>query len=167
MAPSFVTSPVLVRLPPISIPGTTFFVTTSPVILQIKKTLNWYQLTYVILDFGFRSYFVGKPKMNTMKAHATLKNLNSESCKPVIIRNLNRILDVRIIDIDVDSGMLHFLCNGQLALEKVKKELARIGFPVQQCDNETLKNAVRRTNNSPTIFFFIGKERKPYFFKDR
>ncbi len=88
-----------------------------------------------------------------MKAHATLKNLNSESCKPIIIRNLNRILDIRIIDIDVESGMLHFLCNGQLALEKVKKELARIGFPVQHCDSGALTTSVKGTTNSPIIFY--------------
>jgi hypothetical protein len=102
-----------------------------------------------------------------MKAHATLKNLDSESCKPVIIRNLNRILDIRILDIDVEHGILHFLCNGQLALDKVKKELSRIGFPVQQCDGETPNNTVHRASSPPTVFFFIGKERKPYFFKGR
>ncbi|WP_289645008.1 hypothetical protein [Maribacter aestuarii] len=93
-----------------------------------------------------------------MKAHATLKNLDSESCKPVIIRNLNRILDIRILDIDVERGILHFLCNGQLALDKVKKELSRIGFPVQQCDDETTNNAVHRAGNPPTIFFLSVKK---------
>lgn len=102
-----------------------------------------------------------------MKAHATLKNLNSESCKPVIIRNLNRILDIRIIDIDAENGILHFLCNGKLALEKVKKELARIGFPVQQCDDENIQHSKRRASNPPTILFFMGKKREPYFFKGR
>ncbi|MFT6797152.1 MAG: hypothetical protein ACJART_002303, partial [Maribacter sp.] len=37
--------------------------------------------------------FQRNPKTNTMKAHATLKNVDSESCKPIIMRNLNRILD--------------------------------------------------------------------------
>jgi len=73
-----------------------------------------------------------------MKALAILKNLDSESCKPVIVRNLNRILDIRIIDIDVDNGMLHFLYNGQSAFESVKKELRRIGYPIQQCNEDIL-----------------------------
>ena len=71
-----------------------------------------------------------------MKALAILKNLDSESCKPVIVRNLNRILDIRIIDIDVNNGMLHFLYNGQSAFESEKKELRRIGYPIQQCNKD-------------------------------
>jgi hypothetical protein len=74
-----------------------------------------------------------------MKAHATLKNLDSESCKPIIIRNLNRILDIHIIDIDVENGILKFLCNGQMTFEKVKKELSRIGYPNQHCNNEPVQ----------------------------
>lgn len=73
-----------------------------------------------------------------MKALAILKNLDSESCKPVIVRNLNRILDIRIIDIDVNNGMLHFLYNGQSAFESVKKELRRIGYPIQQCNKDVV-----------------------------
>lgn len=73
-----------------------------------------------------------------MKALAILKNLDSESCKPVIARNLNRILDIRIIDIDVNNGMLHFLYNGQSAFESVKKELRRIGYPIQQCNKDVV-----------------------------
>lgn len=73
-----------------------------------------------------------------MKALAILKNLDSESCKPVIVRNLNRILDIRIIDIDVNNGMLHFLYNGQSAFESVKKELQRIGYPIQQCNKDVV-----------------------------
>lgn len=73
-----------------------------------------------------------------MRAHATLKNVDSESCKPIIMRNLNRILDIRIIDVDVEHGILHFLYNGQKALENVKKELCRIGYPILQYNNETV-----------------------------
>ena len=64
-----------------------------------------------------------------MKALAILKNLDSESCKPVIARNLNRILDIRIIDIDVNNGMLHFLYNGQSAFESVKEQFEELGIP--------------------------------------
>jgi hypothetical protein len=82
--------------------------------------------------------FQRNPKINTMKAHATLKNVDSESCKPIIMRNLNRILDIHIIDIDIENGILNFLCNGQLTFEKVKKELSRIGYPIQHCNNESV-----------------------------
>lgn len=36
-----------------------------------------------------------------MKASVTLKNVNSTLCKSIIVRNLSRILDIRIIDIDI------------------------------------------------------------------
>ncbi|WP_273565651.1 hypothetical protein [Maribacter halichondriae] len=51
-----------------------------------------------------------------MKALTTLKNVDSDSCKKIIVRNLNRILDIRIIDSDVENGILCFLYNGQKAL---------------------------------------------------
>ncbi len=82
-----------------------------------------------------------------MKAHATLKNLDSESGKHIIIRNLSRILDIRIIDIDVENGMLHFLHTGRKTLEQVKKELNRIGYPMLQCDHESLQKTESRTRN--------------------
>ncbi len=66
-----------------------------------------------------------------MKALASLKNMDSESCKVIIVRNLNRILDICIIDIDVENGILHFLYNGQNAYDNVKKELGRIGYPIR------------------------------------
>ena len=82
-----------------------------------------------------------------MKALATLKNLNSESCKPIIVRNLNRILDIRVIDIDIKNGILHFLYTGRKGFENVKRELARIGYPVQHCNNEVAPNSISRTIN--------------------
>lgn len=73
-----------------------------------------------------------------MKAFAILKNLDSESCKPVIVRNLNRILDIRIVAIDSTTSVLCFLYNGQSAFESVKNELRRIGYPIQQCTKDTV-----------------------------
>jgi len=67
-----------------------------------------------------------------MKAHVILKNFDSESCRNIIVRNLNRILDIRIIYFDLENGALHFLCNGPIAFEQVKRELSRIGFPIQE-----------------------------------
>lgn len=73
-----------------------------------------------------------------MKAFAILKNLDSDSCKPIIVRNLNRIMDIRIIAIDSNKSMLHFLYNGQSAFDSVKNELRRIGYPIQQCTKDAL-----------------------------
>ena len=73
------------------------------------------------------------PKYVPMRALATLQNLKSDECKYTIIRNLHRILDIRIIDIDVENGRILFLYATPLALQKVKQELRRIGYPIINC----------------------------------
>lgn len=65
-----------------------------------------------------------------MKAMAKLKNLESESCKNTIIRNLNRILDIRIINIDIENSTMLFLFVNLISLQHVKQELKRIGYPI-------------------------------------
>ncbi|MGB3149089.1 MAG: hypothetical protein WBB27_00385 [Maribacter sp.] len=101
-----------------------------------------------------------------MKAHATLKNMDSESCKPIISRNLNRILDIRIIDIDVEHSILHFLYNGNKAFEKVKNELGRIGYPILECINEGIQDTIN-TNSNERPIRTINRARKPYLFSVR
>jgi hypothetical protein len=66
-----------------------------------------------------------------MKVLATLKNVDSTSCKRVIIRNLSRILDIKIIDIDVEQGVISFMYSAQDSFNQVKRELLRLGFPMQ------------------------------------
>lgn len=73
-----------------------------------------------------------------MQALATLKNLDSDTGKNVIKRNLSRIMDIRILDIDIESGILSFLCSGQKAFDQVKQELKRLGFPVEECRTPAL-----------------------------
>ncbi|MCG2459987.1 hypothetical protein K8352_04460 [Flavobacteriaceae bacterium F89] len=66
-----------------------------------------------------------------MKALVTLKNLKCNKGKGKIIRNLSRILDVRIVDINVDNGTMFFVYANVTAFQKVKRELFRIGYPMQ------------------------------------
>ena len=66
-----------------------------------------------------------------MRALAKLQNLKSDECKRTIIRNLSKILDIRIIDIDVENKMIFFLYESPISFEKVKQELWRIGYPMQ------------------------------------
>ena len=70
-----------------------------------------------------------------MKAMAQIKNLNGDEMKRTVMRNLSRILDIKIIDIDIDieNGTLFFLYASPLAFQKVKQELSRIGHPMQSC----------------------------------
>ena len=66
-----------------------------------------------------------------MKAVTNLKNLECKEGKNKIVRNLSRILDIRIIDIDVENKILVFAYANPPALQKVKQELFRIGYPMQ------------------------------------
>lgn len=102
-----------------------------------------------------------KPKI--MKALATLKNVDSATCKNLIVRNLSRILDIRIIDIDIENGIICFLYNGQRAFDQVNKELVRIGHPIQNYTNK-FPHITERSGNSDVVnSVSVGRARKPYF----
>lgn len=68
-----------------------------------------------------------------MKAIAKVSNMDYKDCEKRILRNLSRILDVRILNIDIKNGMLYFLYAGPAAFEKVKQELQRLGYPMVSC----------------------------------
>lgn len=67
-----------------------------------------------------------------MKAIAQIEKLNSDRCKHIIIRNLSRIMDIRILDIDLEKKTLSFVYESIAAIDKVKRELWRIGYPLDQ-----------------------------------
>lgn len=75
-----------------------------------------------------------------MKAIVQIKNLSGDEEKKMVLRNLSRILDVKIIDIDVQRGSLFFLYASPHAFQQVKQELSRIGHPIQSC-NPPLSNS--------------------------
>lgn len=66
-----------------------------------------------------------------MKIKATLRNFNSSEYKKVITRNLNRILDIRILDLNPEKGTITVLYQTEEALRKLKRELHCIGFPIR------------------------------------
>lgn len=72
----------------------------------------------------------------TMKAQATLKNMSSTDCSRIILRNLARIMELRVINLDTDTHLLTFLYSDPRVIQKVRQELRRIGFPVCSLDRE-------------------------------
>ncbi|NAS11927.1 hypothetical protein [Poritiphilus flavus] len=66
-----------------------------------------------------------------MKIKATLRNFDSSEYKNIIVRNLNRILDIRILDLNPDKGTITVLYQTEDALRKLKRELQCIGFPIR------------------------------------
>ena len=67
-----------------------------------------------------------------MKAIAQIEKLNSDRCKHIIIRNLSRIMDIRILDIDLEKKTISFVYESVVAIDKVKRELWRIGYPLNR-----------------------------------
>ncbi|WP_047414623.1 hypothetical protein [Cellulophaga sp. Hel_I_12] len=98
-----------------------------------------------------------------MQALATLKNINSNSCKELIVRNLSRILDIRILDIDLDIGILSFTYSTQHSFEQVKKELHRIGYPIQNYTNTSKKESKFQKATSQNSTEFKVRGRRPYY----
>ncbi len=75
-----------------------------------------------------------------MKTIASIKNIDNCKNKNIIIRNLSRIMDIRILDIDLDNGIICLQYENPLTIEQVKKELSRIGHPIQ---NYTVKRPIK------------------------
>ncbi len=81
-----------------------------------------------------------------MKATAQIKKMDSSTCKHLVIRNLSRIMDIRILAIDTDKSTVSFLYDSKLALEKVIRELFRIGYPILNCIYQD-QNGLRDQND--------------------
>ena len=74
-----------------------------------------------------------------MKAIAQIEKLNSEKSRHTIVRNLSRIMDIRVLDIDLENKTLSFLYDSVTAIDKVKQELGRIGYPLNRLVNNELQ----------------------------
>ncbi len=60
-----------------------------------------------------------------MKARVSIPQLRSENSGHTVIRNLSRILDIKVV------GYLTFIYETKLAFNKVQNELLRIGYPMK------------------------------------
>ena len=67
-----------------------------------------------------------------MRARVRISNLSSERGKLTIIRNLSRIMNIRVVEIDLKEQVLCFLYQNNRAYEEVKNELRRIGHPIEK-----------------------------------
>jgi hypothetical protein len=77
-----------------------------------------------------------------MKAIAQIEKLHSDRCRHIIVRNLSRIMDIRILDIDLEKKTLSFVYESIAAIEKVKRELWRIGYPLDQLIEKEPQNGL-------------------------
>ncbi len=60
----------------------------------------------------------------------------SLDCSRIVIRNLARIMELRVIKLDTDTHLLTFLYSDPRVIQKVRQELRRIGFPVRSLNRE-------------------------------
>lgn len=78
-----------------------------------------------------------------MKAQVTLNNVNSANSEEIILRNLARVLDTRVLNFDPETQRLTFLYINAKGLNNVLEELRRIGFPVQNPENLATSNGIK------------------------
>lgn len=74
-----------------------------------------------------------------MRTFATLKNFTSSKGKGIITRNLNRILDIVILDMDIENSTITILHANKAALDRAKRELNCIGFPITHLQSQNDK----------------------------
>jgi len=98
-----------------------------------------------------------------MKALATLKNIDSDTCEKLIVRNLSRILDIRILDIDLENGIISLAYSMQDSFEQVKRELRRIGYPIQNYTNTSIKKSNSQEATPQSAPVCISSRRRPYY----
>ena len=83
-----------------------------------------------------------------MKAIVRIENLKSPDSKYCVVRNLSRILDVRILSIDLENRTIQFVYDSILAFEKAKLELMRIGYPISQCSYQEPKSHPKQSGDT-------------------
>ncbi len=83
-----------------------------------------------------------------MRTFATLENLSTTQEKNIIVRNLNRIMDIVVLELDIENSSITFLHASKIGLENAKRELNCLGFPISQLQNQIWKKpeAVRMPN---------------------
>lgn len=80
-----------------------------------------------------------------MKAVVTIENLKSTDSKNRIVRNLSRILNLRVLDIDLEHQTIHLVYDSILAFENARRELLSIGFPITRCTYQEPRRSGIRT----------------------
>jgi len=72
-----------------------------------------------------------------MKSIFYIFRLKSEVGKQVLVRNIRRFLDIRIMDIPMRQRTITFAHDGVSAFEKAERKLIRIGVPMQKSEHLT------------------------------
>lgn len=72
-----------------------------------------------------------------MRAKAQIAGLMDMASWHKVQRNLARIMDIRILDMDIGHQTLKLVYDSPRAFERAKQELQRIGCPIVHCTFET------------------------------
>lgn len=86
-----------------------------------------------------------------MKAIAKIDTLETVDSKFQVMRNLSRILDLRILDIDLEGRTIHLIYDSIGAFEKAKRELWSIGHPITQCRYQAPNQNYRSERDSKVV----------------
>lgn len=74
-----------------------------------------------------------------MRAIIEIQELKTIEFKRCIVRNLSRIMDIKILDICLESKTLSIVYETPMALAKVKMELKRINAPIMNCRHQEIR----------------------------
>lgn len=75
-----------------------------------------------------------------MKTLIQINKMNAPKSAGMITRNLSRIMDIRILDVDTKTGKIWISYASPLALNMVYRELERIGCHLKYDDNFSKKS---------------------------
>lgn len=93
----------------------------------------WINMINVILQNLLKIYVRWNPEINlVMKATVKLENPLNENNKSRIKRNLCRIMNIRIVSIDIRRNVLSFVYQNQNTFDQVRNELKRLGYPIKE-----------------------------------
>lgn len=67
-----------------------------------------------------------------MKAKVKLDKSINDNGKSRILRNLRRVLDIKIISLDLRKNVLSFTYKNKDTFQQVKRELGRLGYPIKE-----------------------------------
>ncbi len=76
-----------------------------------------------------------------MRTLLKIQNLRSDEAKLVIARSLSRILDIKIVEIDIEKKVISIVYDSPEVLGKIKRELLSIGYPSIQNTIKTLRSS--------------------------
>ncbi len=80
-------------------------------------------------------------KICVMKTSVAIQNLKCGGCENTIVKKLHALKGITDISVNISDSILSFSYETKNGLETVKKELSRLGYPIEGYKNTLDKKA--------------------------